>query len=168
VSRDQIRAASCFILVTTALGLCFPLQAQSKLPEGKGKALVERECAKCHGLEGVVSARMTRERWSDLVDDMVSRGATGTDQEIDQIIDYLATNFAKGAANTKSGVAAKINVNRANTGEIAAVLEIPEQKASSIVRYREQHGSFKDLDELKKVPDIDVKRLDEKKDRLEF
>jgi len=66
-----------------------------KLPEGPGKELVERVCGNCHGLENVVRARMTKERWGMIVDDMVSRGATATDAEVDQIVDYLAANFSK-------------------------------------------------------------------------
>jgi hypothetical protein len=66
-----------------------------KLPEGPGKEVTERVCTPCHGLENVVRARMAKERWSAVVDDMVSRGATATDAEIDRIVDYLATNFGK-------------------------------------------------------------------------
>jgi mono/diheme cytochrome c family protein len=66
-----------------------------KLPDGPGKALVERVCSGCHGLESVVRARNTKERWNTIVDDMVSRGATATDDEADQIVNYLAANFSK-------------------------------------------------------------------------
>ena len=160
--------STLFTIAGVVLSFTLSLPGQSKLPEGKGKPLVERECGKCHGLENVVSARMSRERWSDLVDDMVSRGAAGTDQEIDQIIDYLATNFGKTAVNAKPAATAKINVNHAGAADLVSGLEISEQDASAIVRYREQNGNFKDLEELKKVPGIDAKRLDDKKDRLEF
>jgi hypothetical protein len=64
-----------------------------KLPDGPAKALTERVCTPCHGLENVVRARMTRDRWGQVVDDMVSRGASATDAEVDQIVDYLAANF---------------------------------------------------------------------------
>jgi hypothetical protein len=65
------------------------------LPDGPGKAVTERVCTTCHGLENVVRARMTKERWGAVVDDMVSRGATATDTEIDQIVEYLAANFGR-------------------------------------------------------------------------
>ena len=38
---------------------------------------------------------MTKEGWSDVVDDMVSRGATATHREADEIVAYLAANFGK-------------------------------------------------------------------------
>jgi hypothetical protein len=68
-----------------------------QLPEGHGKAVTERVCTACHDLEQVVQARMTKEGWSDVVDDMVSRGATATDSEADEIVAYLAANFGKKA-----------------------------------------------------------------------
>ena len=73
-----------------------------KLPEGPAKALTERVCTPCHGLENVVRARMTKERWGRVVDDMISRGATATDTEADQIVDYLAANFGPAKAKEES------------------------------------------------------------------
>ena len=58
-----------------------------KLPDGPGRDVTERVCTTCHGLENVVRAHMTKERWNAVVDDMVSRGATATDEEIDRIVD---------------------------------------------------------------------------------
>ena len=42
--------------------------------------------------------------------------------------------------------------------------EILPEKAA----YREKHGKFKTLDDLKKVPGVDAKKLDAKKDRIAF
>ncbi|MEO6829900.1 MAG: PQQ-binding-like beta-propeller repeat protein, partial [Acidobacteriaceae bacterium] len=39
--------------------------------------------------------RHSREEWSSVVDNMVSKGAKASDDEIDQITDYLALNFAR-------------------------------------------------------------------------
>ena len=151
----MMRFTACLCV---ALPLAFLAIAQENLPDGKGKELVERECTKCHGLEGITGARNSKDRWASIVDDMVSRGATGTDQEIDQIIDYLAAHFAP----------AKVNVNKATAKEIATALGISEDNAATIVSYREKNGNFKDIDGLKKVPGIDAQRVDARKDRLEF
>ncbi|MGC2401128.1 MAG: PQQ-dependent dehydrogenase, methanol/ethanol family [Acidobacteriaceae bacterium] len=69
--------------------------AQSPLPDGPGKATVERMCTTCHGLNVVTGQRMTKQGWADQVDDMVSRGAVGTDAEIKQVVEYLSRNFGK-------------------------------------------------------------------------
>jgi hypothetical protein len=83
-----------WVLLVLAVA-CASAQNDFKLPDGPGKEVTQRVCTPCHGLENVVRARMTKERWSAVVDDMVSRGATATDAEIDQIVDYLAANFGK-------------------------------------------------------------------------
>jgi glucose dehydrogenase len=67
------------------------------LPGESGKAVVEQMCTPCHGLENIVRSRKTAKEWGDVVDDMVSRGAQGTDAEIDQVIKYLAKNFGPGS-----------------------------------------------------------------------
>jgi len=36
------------------------------------------------------------------------------------------------------------------------------------VEYRGKNGDFKSIDDLKKVPDLDAKKVDLKKDRLAF
>lgn len=133
-------------------------QAQD-LPAGKGKELVENTCGSCHGLDVVVSQHATKDGWASIVDYMVSRGASGTPAEIQTIVEYLAKNFP---------AADKINVNKATSKDIATGLEISGMDAEAIVKYRTDHGDFKDWDSLAKVPGIDAKALEAKKDRIAF
>jgi hypothetical protein len=73
-----------------------PVVAQDndvKLPDGPGKPIVQKMCTGCHSLKTVTSKRATKEQWSATVQQMVSRGAEGTDEEIETVIDYLAKNF---------------------------------------------------------------------------
>jgi competence protein ComEA len=132
-------------------------QAQSAPPEDEGKALLERTCTKCHELAGTLSQRNSRERWSAIVDDMIARGAEASDAEIDRLVDYLARNLGN-----------KVNVNKATAEELAGALELPKAIASAIVEYREKNGNFKSLEDLRKVPAIDWKTIESKKDRLDF
>jgi len=131
------------------------------LPDGPGKAVVERMCKGCHGLENVVRSRRTRDRWTEIVDDMVARGAKGTDSEADEVIEYLSTHFGADAVQ-------KVNVNKAGAPELASALDISAPDANTIVRYREDHGSFKSIQDLMKVPGIDAKRIESNRDRVEF
>ena len=145
--------------------------AQSKLPDGPGKALVERTCKKCHTIETITRARLTPERWGEVVDDMISRGAEGTDEEFDQMVEYLAKNFGRGkapAAGAKTAASQKISVNKANATELAAGLGLSAEDAEAIVHYREKNGDFKEWQDLKKVPGIDSKKIEDNKDRLEL
>ena len=126
------------------------------LPQGKGKDVVESVCGACHGTDLVASRRATKEGWSYLVDDMVSRGASATNEQITTIVDYLAKNLAQ------------VNVNKGKSEEIASVLEITSAQAEAIVKYRTEHGDFKAFDDLKKVPGLESAKLDAKKDRLVY
>jgi hypothetical protein len=51
-----------------------------QLPEGRGRALVERACSQCHTLAFVTQFRLTSDGWRDVVRDMIGRGATLSDQ----------------------------------------------------------------------------------------
>ena len=68
----------------------------ARLPDEKGKALVERSCGKtCHNLEVVTSQRLTGREWRRTVDAMAARGATGTAAEKEQIVNYLSRHFGR-------------------------------------------------------------------------
>jgi competence ComEA-like helix-hairpin-helix protein len=133
------------------------LQAQD-LPAGKGKELVENTCGSCHGLDVIVAQHATKDGWASIVDYMVSRGATGTPDEIKTIVEYLAKNFP----------AAKTNVNKATSADLQSQLELTAKDADAIVKYRTDHGDFKDWDSLAKVPGLDTAKLTAKKDSIAF
>jgi competence protein ComEA len=132
-----------------------PAEAQ-ELPDRPGKAVVEKLCSDCHGLATIVGLRRTKAGWETTVDDMASRGAKGTDDEFDQVVTYLAKYLGK------------VNVNKAPAQEIQEVADLTATEAEAIVRYRAQNGDFKDLTDLRKVPDLDAKKVDERKDRIAF
>jgi cytochrome c5 len=75
-------------------GLLAPAASDSALPPGGGRDVLQRACSTCHGVEIVTATRLDRAGWDDVVRDMVSRGASASPEEVDQVIRYLATNFA--------------------------------------------------------------------------
>ena len=78
-------------LQLSAAGL---LAHQSPLPDGRGKAEFQRVCAGCHPAEDAVKGvRRSREGWQQVVDDMVVRGAEGSDEELKLVVDYLTERF---------------------------------------------------------------------------
>jgi hypothetical protein len=95
----SLKGHSARILATAAgstLAVVLTIQAsaqQAKLPEGKGKAEVERTCSDCHELAVITSEHHSKSQWKQIVDDMVSRGASGTADELSVIVDYLTANF---------------------------------------------------------------------------
>jgi len=47
-------------------------------------------------------------------------------------------------------------------------LSLRRSQATAIIEYRTKNGPFKSIDDLKKVPGIDVVKIEAKKDRLVF
>jgi competence protein ComEA len=144
------------LLVPFLISSLVPMLQAQDLPEGKGKDAVEQVCGACHGTDLVSARRATKQGWSYIVDDMVSRGASATNEQIQSINEYLAKNFGQ------------VNVNKAPSTEIASVLEITSAQADAIVKYRMDHGDYKTMDDLKKTPGLESAKLDTKKDRVVY
>ena len=77
------------MLLATLLLFAAPSNVTT-LPPGEGKAIVQRTCVSCHALKVVTAKKASKEEWSVLVDQMVSRGADLNDDEIEIVVDYLA------------------------------------------------------------------------------
>ncbi|HEX4133920.1 MAG TPA: helix-hairpin-helix domain-containing protein [Bryobacteraceae bacterium] len=152
----RLTPAVPFLISSLALLSQLPMAQAQDLPEGKGKDMVETVCGACHGTDLISTRRATKEGWSYIVDDMVSRGASATNEQIQAINDYLAKNLGQ------------VNVNKGASAEIASVLEISGAQADAIVKYRTDHGDFKTVDDLKKVPGLETAKLDTKKDRVVY
>lgn len=90
------RALTCGLILLA----CGSLSA-AQLPEGPGKAVVLRICSGCHPAEIVLTHRDTKEGWEIIVRNMVDKGANGTDDEFNEVIDYLAAHFPKTDAKPK-------------------------------------------------------------------
>jgi competence protein ComEA len=136
---------------------CIMANAQDRLPAGPGKDTLKKVCTGCHSPENVAGLAKTRGDWEALVGQMATVGAQGTDDEFNQIVDYLAAYFPK-----------TVNVNKATAKALEAGLQISSKEAESMVHYREQNGNFKSIEDIQKVPDVDPKKIAAKKDVLEF
>jgi competence protein ComEA len=109
------------------------------LPEGTGREVTGKVCLNCHEASTFRKARL--------------------DRELATIVDYLVENF---------GPQSKIHINTAPVGEIKAVLGLTAAQAVALVDYREANGNFKTWQDLLKVPQMDAKRIEDKKDLLVF
>ena len=73
-----------------------PPSSPVTLPDGPGKAFAQQSCGKqCHAIEIVTSHRLSRPEWKTMVDAMVARGATGTEEDLKLVVDYLSTHFGR-------------------------------------------------------------------------
>jgi competence protein ComEA len=133
----------------------------AQLPEGPGKEETERLCKGCHELERSVSRRQDRDGWQLTLNKMVALGTKGTDKELAVILDYLSKNYP-------AGEVPPINVNEASAIELESRLSLRRSQAAAVIAYREKNGKFKSIEDLKKVPNIDAAKIEEKKDRIIF
>ncbi|GHS89123.1 hypothetical protein FACS189487_08750 [Campylobacterota bacterium] len=61
---------------------------------------------------------------------------------------------------------AKVDINTANADEFATLKGIGKSKAEAIVKYRDEHGAFKTIDELVNVNGIGKKTVEKLRDDL--
>jgi len=87
-------------LVIAFLSLTSLLPAQ-KLPDGKGKDVVEAACDGCHGVDQIIGRAWSADKWASVIKSMVDKGAVLSDEERKTIIDYLAANFGETPAKSK-------------------------------------------------------------------
>jgi len=141
-----------------ALVLATPawLFAQAELPKAPGRETVRKVCGNCHEIETVIASRRTKLGWQQITDDMISRGAEGTDDEMAAVVGYLTAQFGK------------INVNSAAPTELQNGLQLSEKEARAIIGYREQNGKIKSFEELQRVPGIDPEKLRQKRSLVAF
>jgi competence protein ComEA len=141
-----------FALLAIGIGA----SAQS-LPDGQGKDTFEMVCSMCHSPTAVIGKQGTKKWWQSKVTEMLQEVTDVPDSDVDAIVNYLAKNFP----------IVKTNVNHATVKDLERI-EFTEKEAGMIVQYRDHHGSFKSLDDLKKVPGVDPVKIESMKDRLEF
>jgi len=139
----------------------FAGSAWAQLPEGPGKEEIQRVCKQCHELERSFAVRQDEEGWRRTLDKMVALGTKVTEQELGAILDYLAKNFP-------AEELPKLNVNKATAIDLESRLTLTRSQAAAIIQYRTKKGSFKSIEDLKKVPGVDAAKIEAKKDRLAF
>jgi competence protein ComEA len=167
------RAFRGFVLFSTlaATGSAVAAPPPKQLPDGPGKEAMERVCTACHGAEIVMGRGLTKDGWTQVVEEMIGRGAQGSEDDFAQIVDYLAKNFPPqpdGAKRTAVPTAQKVNVNKAGADDLKAALNLTADQAGSIIAYRQKNGEFKTLDDLKKVPGLDGAKLDSEKEKISY
>ena len=104
----------------------------------------------------IIEGRRYPSQWDEVLEKMVARGATGSDEDFQIILDYLITQFGRVAINT------------APAEEIAQVLHLESSAADAIVQHRTKNGTFADFDALTKVPGLPVEELRKLRDAIVF
>ena len=113
-------------------------------------------CSSCHGMEMVTDTPRDYDAWHDTVQKMIDRGARGTPEEFDLVMDFLFQNVTP------------IDVNHADLESLMAILHTSQQTAEAIITRRASRP-FKDLADLESaVPGLDKSVLEGKKRMIFF
>ena len=88
----KLIAIGCLGVVSTFLASQAVAQ---KLPDGKGKEIVEAACDGCHGLDQIIGRTWSEEKWKAVLKSMVDKGAVLSDDEMKTVVAYLVANFGE-------------------------------------------------------------------------
>jgi len=120
------------------------------------QAAAVKICAACHGMELVTDTPRDYDAWHDTVQKMIDRGARGTPDEFDLVMDFLYQNVTP------------IDVNHADQDSLMAILHTSQEAAQAIITRRASRP-FKDLADLESaVPALDKTLLEGKKKMIYF
>ena len=146
-------------VVVVLLACAARAAGQDSLPDGPGKDVTVRVCGACHSASRSAAVRLTRGGWQDVIAKMVSLGAKGSDTELAAVLDYLSANF-KGEAPKP------VNMNTARAVDLESVAGLLRKESAALIAYRTKHGPCKTLPDLKKVPGVDFRKIERRRDRL--
>jgi len=147
--------AICTGMLALVLPTVLAQEAPRTLPEDKHKELYENVCGSCHGADKVIGEQRDHEGWSYTVRIMAQMGSSASDEELDQIVNYLVKYFGT-----------PVNVNIATAEEIQT-LGLTEDQAKAVVAARAK-GKFADFAALTAIPALKDVSLDGVKHRLVF
>lgn len=167
--KNTRKATGSYLLFVFLGCATLTVAAQSKTPGDKGREVAAGACTSCHGLGYLSTSGRSKTEWQELVSDMVGRGAQLQPDEFEAIVQYLAENFGPAkTANVQSPTTSKVNVNKASAKELSDALGLSSEDASRIIRYRMEKATFRDWQDFSKVPGIDLKKLESRKDQLTY
>jgi len=133
-----------------------PAGQQMVLASGPGADVFQRVCVLCHTPDRIVSVRKSKVEWEEIIDKMITRGAQVTDDNYGPIEDYLLRNYGK------------VNVNKAVKDDLVVIGGLTAAEADAVVAFRTASGPIADFAALGKVPGLDAKKLDERRDAFTF
>lgn len=161
-SSFLITTLGAALLTFTALSAASAGHASAQQPSSASPAedpaneLFMQTCNRCHDAARITALRRTKTEWEEVINKMIERGATGSEEDFMTVFGFLRRHYGK------------VYINTAATEELTASLGLTSKDADAIVAFRKTNGNFADLDSVKKVPNIDVKILEDHKDAVAF
>src|SRR5438270_13701183 len=90
------------LLAAVGVGIAAAQSNEQLLPAGPAKEKMKKLCVGCHEVDLVVARRHSREEWDGVMEDMIARGAKGTEEEMTQVAEYLNKYLGKISVNSVS------------------------------------------------------------------
>ena len=150
--RSLLAGCALLLAVAAAPAAAQPTDTEATTPQGAAA----RICSQCHTMQIVMDTPKDYDAWHETVQAMINRGAKGTPDEFDLVMDFLFQNMTS------------IDVNHGDVEALMAVLHTSQATAEAIVARRQAHP-FKDLADLEKtIPGLDKTVLDAKKRMIFF
>jgi competence protein ComEA len=145
------------VLAAASFGQTGGQQQSSGNPaDDPANELFIQTCNRCHDAARITALRRTKTEWEEIINKMIERGATGSEEDLMTVFGYLRRHYGK------------VYINSAPIEELTTTLGLTNKDADAIVAFRKANGNFADLDAVKKVPDIDLKNLEDHKDAVAF
>ncbi len=145
----------------SAIALVLATATRAQMPEGPGRDETRKVCSSCHEIERSISPRQDRDAWKTTINKMISLGAVANDQEFTATLEYLASHYPASAAPM-------LNVNTARAIDFESRLSLKRSESAVVIRYRDEHGKFKSIEDLEKIPGIDTAKIRSRKEILTF
>ena len=150
-----MRAAAMAVAGLAIIGSA-AMAGRAQEPQDHAANAFKRVCSTCHDADRITATRRTRTQWEEVIEKMIERGAQGTPEDFTGAEEYLLR------------VSGRVNVNRAPSQDLVAVLGLTQKDADAITEYRKANGDFTDFDGLCKVPAIDTEKLKQERDAISF
>ena len=144
------------LMTASPSGQSAALQPAASAEADTAHELFIQTCNRCHDAARITALRRTKTEWEEVINKMIERGATGSEDDFQTVFGYLRRHYGK------------VYINSANSEEITTTLGLSGKDAEAMVAFRKANGNFQDFEAVKKVPDIDVKTLEEHKDAVAF
>lgn len=80
-----------FVVFLVSCAFLLSLAASEASAQPAGKALVDKECSKCHGIDKVNKAGKDAAAWEKTLNRMIKKGANIKADEKDTVLQYLNT-----------------------------------------------------------------------------
>ena len=151
-SRPVLAGCALLLAVFASPAAAQPADTQATTPQGAAAKI----CSACHTMQIVMDTPKDYDAWHETVQSMINRGAKGTPDEFDLVMDFLFQNMTT------------VDVNHGDLEALMTVLHAPQPTAEAIIARRTSRP-FKDLVDLENsIPGLDKVVLDGKKRMIYF